>query len=94
MLGRPADTVESYASSTEALERLAERSESERMRFIDRYGADKTRLRNYDLVCDSTRATPEEIVDRIVEALSAPSGRPMPVHRSAPHPIDRRPRGR
>jgi CMP/dCMP kinase len=70
-LGRPANTVESYASIEEALVRLAERSESERVRFIERYGADKTRLRNYDLVCDSTRATPEEIVDQIVEALAA-----------------------
>jgi len=72
VLGRPADTVEGYASVTEALGRLAERSESERVRFLERYGADKTRLRNYDLVCDSTRATPEEIVDRVLEILSAP----------------------
>ncbi|WP_083936774.1 AAA family ATPase [Longispora albida] len=64
VLGRPADTVESYRS---AAERLASRSESERFRFLSRYGADKTRLRNYDLVCDSTRARPEEIVNRIAE---------------------------
>jgi CMP/dCMP kinase len=72
VLGRPADTVERYTSVAEARQRLAERSESERLRFTERYGADKTRLRNYDLVCDSTRATPQEIVARIVEALSAP----------------------
>jgi predicted cytidylate kinase len=72
VLGRPADTVEGYASLSEALRRLAERSESERARFLDRYGADKTRLRNYDLVCDTTRATPEEIVSCILEVLSAP----------------------
>jgi cytidylate kinase len=72
VLGRPADTVESYASAAEARQRLAERSESERMRFIERYGVDKTRLRNYDLVCDSTRAWPEEIVARIVEMLPEP----------------------
>jgi len=46
------------------------------VRFIERYGADKTRLRNYDLVCDSTRATPEDIVARVVEALSAPPDGP------------------
>jgi len=74
VLGRPADTVESYASATEARQRLAERSESERVRFIERYGADKTRLRNYDLVCDSTRATPEQIVATIVDMLGQPSG--------------------
>jgi len=72
VLGRPADTVEGYASVTEALGRLAERSESERVRFLERYDADKTRLRNYDLVCDSTRATPEVIVDRILEVLTSP----------------------
>ncbi|HZN70402.1 MAG TPA: AAA family ATPase [Micromonosporaceae bacterium] len=66
-VGRPADTVESYASIDEAQDGLAKRSESERIRFISRYGVDKTRLRNYDLVCDSTRATPLEVVDRVVE---------------------------
>ncbi len=76
VLGRPESSVESYRSATEARERLAERSESERVRFIERYGADKTRLRNYDLVCDSTRATPEDIVARVVEALSAPPDGP------------------
>jgi CMP/dCMP kinase len=69
---RPADAVEHYRSVDEARQRLAERSESERVRFLERYGADKTRLRNYDVVCDSTRATPEEIVARIVEAIGAP----------------------
>jgi len=77
VLGRPADTVESYASLDEARQRLAERSESERIRFLERYGADKTRLRNYDLVCDTTRATPEEIVSRVVEALGGSGDRPL-----------------
>jgi predicted cytidylate kinase len=72
VLGRPADTVESYESVEEARERLASRSESERTRFLSRYGADKTRLRNYDVVCDSTSASPEEIVERIVENLTTP----------------------
>lgn len=76
VMGRPADDVERYASIDEALLRLAERGESERTRFIQRYGVDKERLRNYDVVCDSTRATPEEIVARISEAMSDP--RPGP----------------
>jgi cytidylate kinase len=59
VLGRPESSVESYASAAEARERLAQRSESERVRFIERYGADKTRLRNYDLVCDSTLWVPK-----------------------------------
>jgi CMP/dCMP kinase len=73
VLARPGDTVESYTSVEQARSRLASRSESERGRFITRYGVDKTRLRNYDLICDSTSATPEDIVERIVERLQAPA---------------------
>jgi cytidylate kinase len=90
VLGRPESSVEGYASVAEARERLAQRSESERVRFIDRYGADKTRLRNYDLVCDSTRATPEDIVARVVEALTEPPEGP----RLFIDPSERRLRGR
>jgi hypothetical protein len=71
VLGRPT-AVESYATVEEARSHLASRSESERARFLTRYGADKTRLRNYDVVCDSTRAAPHEIVERIVGCLRAP----------------------
>jgi predicted cytidylate kinase len=96
VLGRPADSVERYTSVEQARQRLAERSESERVRFIERYGADKTRLRNYDLVCDSSRATPEDIVARIVQALSAspPPGDPRlfidppRIHRTAGRAAD------
>jgi CMP/dCMP kinase len=67
VLARPSSIEEAYGSVAEAKQRLHERSESERARFLVRYGADKCRLRNYDLVCDSTRAAPEEIVDEIEE---------------------------
>src|SRR5262245_26442559 len=89
VLARPANLVERYASVAEAQQRLAQRSESERTRFLERYGVDKARLRNYDLVCDSTRATPEEIVDRIVGVLAGPVGElglfidPRRIHRTA-----------
>jgi len=73
VLGR-ATEVESYADVEQARTQLAARSESERVRFLTRYGVDKTRLRNYDVICDSTRATPEEIVDRIVERVQWPRG--------------------
>ncbi|MFI5898261.1 AAA family ATPase [Actinoplanes sp. NPDC051513] len=72
VLGRPADAVESYDDLDSACRQLAARSESERQRFLSRYGADKTRLRNYDLVCDTTRAAPAEIVARIIELHSSP----------------------
>ena len=69
VLGRPADTVESYDSVAQARAELARRNASERQRFQTRYGVDKSRLRNYDLVCDTTRATPDEVVDAIVRYL-------------------------
>jgi CMP/dCMP kinase len=71
VLGRPT-AVENYATVEEARSHLASRSESERVRFLTRYGADKTRLRNYDVVCDSTRASPPEIVERIAGRLETP----------------------
>ena len=71
-LSRPGDTVESYATVAEAITRIAERSESERARFLARYGADKTLWTNYDLVLDSTSASPAEIADRIEAAYRDP----------------------
>jgi cytidylate kinase len=73
VLARPGDAVENYGSAEEARRHLAERSDSERQRFLARYGVDKTDLRNYDLVCDTTRASAEQIVTRIVEMLRAPA---------------------
>jgi predicted cytidylate kinase len=74
VLLRPSDDVEAYSSLAEARERLGTRSESERARFLARYGVDKNRLRNYDMVCDTTRASPDQIVDRIVAAFSGTLG--------------------
>jgi CMP/dCMP kinase len=65
---RPSSRVEVYSSPAEAQRRLRERSESERERFLLRYGADKARLRNYDLVCDTTRANADEAADHVVAA--------------------------
>jgi cytidylate kinase len=76
VLGRPDDPVENYRSVEEAVHELAGRSESERQRFLSRYGVDKTRLHNYDLVCDTTRAEPELVVARILEALERYNGTP------------------
>jgi predicted cytidylate kinase len=74
VLARPSDDVEAYSSVAEAQDRLKHRSESERIRFLTRYGADKNRLRNYDLVCDTTSAPAAEVVDRIIAAYAAPAG--------------------
>lgn len=74
VLSRPASEVESYATITEAVERLQRRSESERIRFLTRYGVDKTRLRNYDMVCDTSRASPHEITADIAAAFDGEFG--------------------
>jgi len=78
VLGRPADTVESYTSVEAALAGLAVRGESERARFLARYGVDKARLRNYDLVCDTTTASPEQIVAWIIDRLPTVDGGSRP----------------
>jgi predicted cytidylate kinase len=83
VLGRPASDVERYESVEEAQKRLKSRSDSERARFISRYGVDKHRLRNYDLVCDTTRARPDEIVEQIVAAYEGRLWEPV-LHNSAP----------
>ncbi|MEU1840708.1 AAA family ATPase [Micromonospora chersina] len=67
VLARPSGPAESYTSLEEAKAKLLERSESERGRFIVRYGVDKARLRNYDLVCDTTRATPEQVIQHVID---------------------------
>lgn len=68
VLARPSGPAESYTSIEEARAKLCERSESERGRFIVRYGVDKARLRNYDLICDTTRASAQEVVEHIIAA--------------------------
>ena len=74
VLARPGDAVESYGSVEQARRHLAHRSDSERQRFLARYGVDKADLRNYDLICDTTRADAEQVVTRIVETLEMPAG--------------------
>jgi predicted cytidylate kinase len=75
VLGRPASTTEAYASLDETLLGLRERSDMERARFIRTYGADKARLENYDLVCDTTSARPGEVADVIIAVYEAgPAG--------------------
>ncbi len=88
VLARPGDPVEKYGSAEEARRQLADRSDSERQRFLARYGVDKADLRNYDLICDTTRATAEQVVARIVETLETPATvRPAPACHLDPHRV-------
>ncbi|MDG4809244.1 AAA family ATPase [Micromonospora sp. WMMD1120] len=74
VLARPSGPAESYTSLEEAKAKLRERSASERSRFIIRYGVDKARLRNYDLICDTTRASADEVIEHIVAAYEGTLG--------------------
>ena len=74
VLARPASPTEAYASLEVAKQRLLERSESERARFIATYGVDKARLRNYSLVCDTTSASPDEVASTIIDAYEREPG--------------------
>jgi predicted cytidylate kinase len=55
----------------DALLHNREREASERQRYLDYYGIDLADLSIYDLVLDSTSATPAELVARVVEAAGA-----------------------
>ncbi|HLV90824.1 MAG: cytidylate kinase family protein [Acidimicrobiales bacterium] len=48
---------------------IAERTESERERYIEYYGIDYLDPSHYDLVVDTSDLTPEQVVERIVEHL-------------------------
>jgi cytidylate kinase len=58
--------VEKYKSVEEAREMLIARSLEENKRFKDIYGVDNFDYGNYDLIVDSTSATPEQIAETIV----------------------------
>jgi len=68
VLSRATD-VESYESEAHAAAGLVERSDSEIRRFRDTYGVDISDLRNYQLVIDTSDASPQEVADAIVTML-------------------------
>jgi cytidylate kinase len=73
--------VEKYGSIEEAKRAAEERYQSERWRFHHRYGIDIARLRNYDLVLDTSDAEPASIAAEIQVAWA--SRRPdIPLHAS------------
>ena len=71
-------SVESYASPQEASEKLMERAMEENRRFKEIYGVDNLDFNNYDLIVDSTFATPEEIALTIVENAIEFEKKPFP----------------
>ena len=63
--GEHAATLEETVAQTRA------RRESEKKRYFEQYGVNIKDLTNYDLVVDTTVATPEEVADRICEGFAA-----------------------
>lgn len=65
MLGRDATDVERYGTVEEATAQAEERHASEQRRFLSKYDVDIDRLRNYDLVVDTTEAAITEVAEWI-----------------------------
>lgn len=66
VLRRTGSHAEHYESLDHALEGMAHRVESERRRFFELYGVDIFRLANYDLVVDTTQASPEVVTEAVL----------------------------
>lgn len=59
---------ETYSSVEEAIAKVAERRNSERLRFKDFYGVDILDMSNYDCVIDTTFLTVEQVKEKMIEA--------------------------
>jgi predicted cytidylate kinase len=59
--------AEEYATHSEAVESVRARVRSERLRFSTLYNVDIGRLRNYDVVVDTSAAGSEEICEQILD---------------------------
>jgi cytidylate kinase len=68
VMGDATRTKEKYATVEDAISALKARRDSEILRFKKYYNVDLNNLKNYDLVVDTTSATPEEIKNQILEA--------------------------
>jgi cytidylate kinase len=78
--------VEAHESAAAAWSATEERFTSERNRFLATYGVDIARLRNYDLVVDSSAAGIDEVVALVADrlAVTAADGGPGPALYLAP----------
>ena len=57
--------TEKYPTLADAVEKIKARKASENKRYTEKYNVDPDALTNYDLVVDTTYATPDEICDLI-----------------------------
>ena len=58
---------ESYASVEEAVKKIKERRQAEQIRYTQCYGVDILDMDNYDCVIDTTKLTPEEVAQLMIQ---------------------------
>ncbi len=63
--------AERFNTVSEAAERIRARKTSEKKRYFELYGVDCKDFNNYNIIIDTTFATPEQVADRIVEGIRA-----------------------
>ncbi len=68
ILGDTRRTSEKYGSFEEAVNAVKSRKASEDKRFADLYDLDLGNMDNYDLVVDTSSASPEQVVETVVES--------------------------
>ncbi|MDR3267131.1 MAG: cytidylate kinase family protein [Tannerella sp.] len=59
---------EKYTSPEEAVKNIMARKTSENKRYLELYGADSSDESNFDLVIDTSRITPEQVVEILIRA--------------------------
>jgi CMP/dCMP kinase len=60
---------ENYKSEKEAIKKITARKKSENKRFLSKYGADCTKMDNFDLVIDTAQYSPEQVANMILWGL-------------------------
>jgi len=59
--------VETYKDIEEAINKIAQRKNSEKTRFLDVYGINLLNFDNYDLIVDTSYVSPEEVTSQIIK---------------------------
>ncbi|TNE51951.1 MAG: cytidylate kinase [Bacteroidetes bacterium] len=71
IIADPGRNSEQYADRAEALSKIEARKQSENQRFLKKYGADCSKLENFDLVVDTTNRRPEDVSAVIIKGLES-----------------------
>jgi CMP/dCMP kinase len=74
--------VENYQSADQAYVDAEARHQSEVRRFREKYDVDISRLENYDLVVDSSDASPQQVFDTVASFIANPQPHDFPLRLS------------